>query len=271
MLFISRKGIEASICLNVSINKEKNIICTPFSHNSTPFLMCHKVQGTQHFTTLMQVFTGADPLTDPRVGCKSHRVVRKARKNAELVMKSPTGRYTYRQVVMAIPTRRRVGDIFCTASRRSTTSPKPPTDKPDNKQTSRKERQAGSMFPILPDRTDCFCGSVSIVGSRIGIHIILYKPPSPVMCHSFHTLKMTGTHQEQLVDHLRVLLFFVELNLFFYVVVSTHRRQQNPVPAQPASPSPPPPRRRKPQNPWDLPWILQRGERLLQNTRANPY
>ena len=29
----------------------KNIICTPFSHNGTPFLMCHKVQGTQHFLT----------------------------------------------------------------------------------------------------------------------------------------------------------------------------------------------------------------------------
>ena len=44
------------------------------------------------------------------------------------------------------------------------------------------------------------------------------------MCHSFHTSKMTGTHQEQLIDHLRVLLFFIELNLFLYVVISTHRR-----------------------------------------------
>ena len=35
------------------------------------------------------------------------------------------------------------------------------------------------------------------------------------MCHSFHTSKMTGAHQEQLIDHLRVLLFFIELNLFF--------------------------------------------------------
>ena len=42
-------------------------------------------------------------------------------------------------------------------------------------------------------------------------------------------------------------------------MISTHR-QQNPAPAQPASPSPSPPiRRRKPQNPWVLPWILQRG------------
>ena len=93
----------------------------------------------------------------PRVGCKSRRVVRKACKNAESVMKSPTGWYTHRQDVMAIPTRRRVGDVFCTASHRSTTtSPKP-------LQTSWiTNKQAGSMFPTLPDRTDCFCGSVSI-------------------------------------------------------------------------------------------------------------
>ena len=87
------------------------------------------------------------------------------------------------------------------------------------------------------------------------------------MYHSFHTSKMTGTHQEQLIDHLRVLSFFIELNLFLYVVISTHRRQQNPAPAQPASPSPPPPRRRrKPQNPWVLPWILQREERGCYRT-----
>ena len=93
-------------------------------------------------------------------------------------------------------------------------------------------------------------------------HITLHKPPSPVMCHSFHTSKMTGTHSKQLIDHLRVLLFFIESNLFLYVVISRHRRQQNPAPSQPASPSPSPPRRRrKPQNPWVLPWILQREER----------
>ena len=66
------------------------------------------------------------------------------------------------------------------------------------------------MFLTLPDRTDCFCGS----GSRIGIHITLYKPPSPVICLSFHTSKMTGRHQEQLIDHLRVFWFL--LSLIFY-------------------------------------------------------
>ena len=54
---------------------------------------------------------------------------------------------------------------------------------------------------------------------------------------------------------------------FLYVVISSHRRQQKPAPAQPASPSPPPPRRRrKPQNPWVLPWILQREERGCYRT-----
>ena len=86
------------------------------------------------------------------------------------------------------------------------------------------------------------------------------------MCHSFHTSKMTGTHQEQLIDHLRVLLFFIELNLFLYVVITTHRRQPNPAPAQPASPSPPPPRRRKPQNTWVLSWIIQREEKGCYRT-----
>ena len=119
------------------------------------------------------------------------------------------------------------------------------------------------MFPTLPDRTDCFCAS----GSRIRIHITLYKPSSPVICHSFHTSKMTGTHQEQLIDHLRVFLVFIEFNFLLYLTFSRHRRQQNPALAQPASPSPPPPRRiRKPQNPWVLPWILQREERGCYRT-----
>ena len=59
-------------------------------------------------------------------------------------------------------------------------------------------------------------------GSRIRIHITLYKPPSPVIPHSLHTSRMTRTHQAQLIDHFRVLLFFIELNLFLYLVISTH-------------------------------------------------
>ena len=98
-------------------------------------------------------------------------------------------------------------------------------------------------------------------------HITLYKPPSPVMCHSFNTSKMTGAHQEQLLDHLWVLLFFIELNILLYMMISRHRRQQNPAPAQPESSSPPPPpRRRKSQNPWAMSWILQREERVCYRT-----
>ena len=63
------------------------------------------------------------------------------------------------------------------------------------------------------------------------------------------------------------LFVFIEFNFLLYMVFSTHRRQQNPTPAQPASPSPPPPRRRrKLQNLWVLPWILQREERGCYRT-----
>ena len=155
-------------------------------------------------------------------------------------MKSPTGRQSYRQVAMAIKTRCQVGNLFCTVSRRiSMASPKPVKDKLDHKQQAIKtNRQGWSMFPTLPHRTDCFCGSVSIFENQNRYLITLYKPLSPVMCHSFHTSKMTGTYQEQLIDNLRVLLFFIELNVFFYLVIATHRRQPNPAPVQPASPSP---------------------------------
>ena len=51
------------------------------------------------------------------------------------------------------------------------------------------------------------------------------------------------------------------------MIISRHRRQQNPAPAQPASPSPPPPPRiKKPQYPWVMPWILQREERGCYRT-----
>ena len=109
-------------------------------------------------------------------------------------------------------------------------------------------------------------GSVSI----IGIHITLYKPLSPGMSHSFHTAKMTATHQEELFNRLRVLWFFTELNMLLFFLISTYRRQQNPAPAQPApAPQPQPPqcrRRRKPQNPWIMPWILPREERGCYRT-----
>ena len=60
-------------------------------------------------------------------------------------------------------------------------------------------------------------------------------------------------------------LVFIEFNFLFYLIFSRHRRQQKPTPAQPASP-PPPRKRRKPQNPWVLPWILQREERGCYRT-----
>ena len=79
----------------------------------------------------------------------------KARENAESVMKSTTGQYSYGQDVMSIPTRHRVGDVFCTASRRSiTTSPILLTDKPHHKQTSRKDKQTSREHVPDPSRQD---------------------------------------------------------------------------------------------------------------------
>ena len=104
-------------------------------------------------TCLCRCSTEADPITDPTTLGSVAKVIgswEKARKNAELVMKSPTGRYSYRQIIMAITTRCRVRDVFCTASRRSImTSPKPLTDKPDHKQTNPKDKQ--TSWEHVPD------------------------------------------------------------------------------------------------------------------------
>ena len=76
-----------------------------------------------------------------RVGCESCRDVEKMVQKCK-VKKSLTGRHTSRQDVMTIQPRRRVGDVFHTISHRgSTKSPKPLTDKPHSKHTSRKCKQ----------------------------------------------------------------------------------------------------------------------------------
>ena len=54
--------------------------------------------------------------------------------------------------------------------------------------------------------------------------------------------------------------------MLLFFIISRHRRQQNPVPAQPEPPPQPRRRRRKPQNPWVMPWILQREERGCYRT-----
>ena len=40
-------------------------------------------------------------------------------------------------------------------------------------------------------------------------------------------------------------MFFIELNILLYMIISRHRRQQNAAPAQPASPPPPPHQKEK--------------------------
>ena len=154
---------------------------------------------------------------------------------------------------MAIPTSHRVGNLFCMARRRtSTTSPKPLTDKPDHKQTSRKDKQISQGSRPFKTGLIIFVGRDLESGSRIGIYIT--EPPLPCDVPFISHFK-DDRNTSRATDG------SLELNLFLYVVITTHRRQPNPAPAQPPSPSPPgPPRRRKPQNPWVLPWILQREE-----------
>ena len=77
---------------------------------------------------------------------------------------------------MSIPTRCRVGDVFSTASRRTTTSPKPLTDKP------------GACSKPVTTGLIVFVGRYLESGS-ISHYIPPPPPPPPVMCHSFHTLK----------------------------------------------------------------------------------
>ena len=64
---------------------------------------------------LCRYSTGTDPVTDPMTLGSVAKVVRlweKLRKNAESVLKSTTGRYSYRQTIMTFLTRRRVGTFF---------------------------------------------------------------------------------------------------------------------------------------------------------------
>ena len=99
----------------------------------------HRISGElviSYCLYLMHVFHWSRPCNQPynsRVGWESRRVVGKSAQKWWVSYEIP---------VISIPTRRRVGDIFCMASRRSTmTSPKPLTDKPDHKQTSNKDKQ----------------------------------------------------------------------------------------------------------------------------------
>ena len=117
-------------------------------------------------------------------------------------MKSPTGQYSYRQAVITFPTRRRVGDVF-------------------TRPVIEVLRQARN----LKQRSQITNSQAVRTNRQAGIHITLDKPPSPVICHLFHTTKMTGTHKEQLIDHLRVFLVFIEFNFLFYMIFSRHRRQ----------------------------------------------
>ena len=107
---------------------------------------------------LILVFHWSRPCIRPyesRVGCESRGIVEKRHKKAELVKNSPTGHHTYRQDVVIILTRHRVSGVYWMASRRTTmTSPKPLTENPDHKQTSRKDKQTSRGYLPDPCRQD---------------------------------------------------------------------------------------------------------------------
>ena len=66
-------------------------------------------------------------------------------------MKSTTGRYSYRQDVMSIPTRCRVGNFFCVVIE---LLQEVLTDKLDHKQTSRKDKQTNLEHVRDPSQQD---------------------------------------------------------------------------------------------------------------------
>ena len=86
------------------------------------------------------------------------------------------------------------------------------------------------------------------------------------MCHSFHTSKMTGTHQEQLLDHLRVLLFF---RVEYVIIYHDFKTQKTAEPSTcPVSITTTPTTQKVKEATESKGYALdtaERGERLLQN------
>ena len=97
---------------------------------------------------------------------------------------------------MAITTRRRVGDIFCMASHRSImTSPKPLTDKPDHKQTSRKDKQTSREHVPDSSRQDWLFLWIGIYSwDPESWSISHYINPSPLWCAIHFTLQIWQEH-----------------------------------------------------------------------------
>ena len=89
------------------------------------------------------------------------------------------------------------------------------------------------------------------------------------MCHLFHDSKMTGTHQEQLIDHFRVLSFFIELNILLYMMTEKTAEPST----CPASITPTTPKEKEvTESMGHALDTAERGERLLQNIgRVNHY
>ena len=111
---------------------------------------CGKLKS---FITLLLGASGFSQVMNGNWGFLKRVMGKSVRKST--VMKSLTGWNSYRQVVMAITTRQRVRDIFCTASHRSiTTNPKPLKDKPDHKQTGCRDKQTSREHVPDPSQQD---------------------------------------------------------------------------------------------------------------------
>ena len=72
---------------------------------------------------------------------------------------------------------------------------------------------------------------------------------------------MTATHQEQLLDHLRVLLFFIELNMLLFIMNHEFKTQKTAEPSTPTTQ-----KEKEATESMGHAWILQREERGCYRT-----
>ena len=169
---------------------------------------------------------------------------------------------------MTTPTRHRVGDVFGMASRSSTmTSLKSQISKPHCKETSRKDKQ--TSWEHVPDP----CGQDWLF---FWVGIYSRDPESGSISHYINPLPSDVPFISQFKDDSntsRATAWSLEGPFVFYWVeyVIIHHDFKTQKTVEPSScpasiTTPPPRRRRKSQNPWAMPWILQREERWCCRT-----
>ena len=113
--------------------------------------------------------------------------------------------------------------IGCTTSLKPLTQAASQTGKPK------------SMLLTLPDRTDCFCGSVSKSQDPESGSISHYITPLPCEVPFISHFKDDRNTSRATYRSLEGLFFFIEFNFLLYMIISRHRRQQNPAPGIPVN------------------------------------